>query len=382
MSFNKLIAFIFVLLVSSVAYLIINESGNSPVHIIETNSWSQINTDSWSIIEEVVNEYISYEDAIDSGEIDNCDKIEDKNEISRCKDEINLLIAKKELKSDLCEQILDEELKNNCIDFIDQFYYSNEKCDLIVNDNLKKECLNLWYYKLYEQAINTKSYWTCDSIKNNEIKNECIQKLDLFYYWSATDIKTCTEIKDVDLKTKCISRVKIIFWDYNYSLSNCSKIKYSELKQLCYDKYYFWVVSSWDYNENLCLKINSLDLQKECKTLIIKNRTDIISEKKIELLESIWDKIWALNIKCEIQNSGNSVILCKRKEIINLAVEKNDLSLCDNLNDITHIEICVNNSKFEIDNLTFKKALSQKDKNLCDSLYDKSKVDFCKSYIK
>ena len=110
-------------------------------------------------------------------------------------------------------------------------------------------------------------------------------------------------------------------------------------------------------------------------------KAKIITEKKIKRLEERWDFVWIINLKCDTWRVWTDIVLCKREELTKKAVIFNDLLICKNLTNQHQIDLCIKNSKFEIDNSIFKQAISARDKTLCETLYDQSKVDFCKSYI-
>lgn len=360
----------------------------------------------------------SFDEAIKSLEIENCSKLikSDISKESLCKDTINNklafknndsnycgLIENKKIKlkcivdlnnyfytnaiknndHELCIMISADKKKEECIKKVDDYYFKKNDCKNIFNQNYKKQCENQISNNLFLEARKASNSNLCNQINDDKLKKDCLTTINNDIYLDSIDLESCNKISDNELKTKCINKVNFNSWNYNkLSKSYCKQLDTEEMQNKCFDWYYLNQIESWKSSlESNCTKIKNIEIQNYCKSILTKNIEKQKTDKEVKQLESKWDYIWAINLKCESNNSWTDIDNCKKEEITKKAIADNDLTICSSLNNIDQKNSCESNATYELDSILFKKAVSEKNIDLCNKLSTKEKQDSCKKYF-
>jgi hypothetical protein len=113
-----------------------------------------------------------------------------------------------------CKEIINLDLKQNCISHITLIKIENEKksniseCNNLLGEE-KIYCENIIKNKtdlaFLNEAIEIKNINKCEEIKNLNLKNTCLDSINLENAITNNDIKLCEQIKDIDKNNNCLN---------------------------------------------------------------------------------------------------------------------------------------------------------------------------------
>ncbi len=192
-------------------------------------------------------------------------------------DIISLNSAGETGKKELCDDIVDPELKAKCIDNSyaakASLHNNPDLCKIITDIAWRNNCLDDYYNK---NALKTQDYNLCKKIINTNLRENCISSI-IFQKIESTDFKwwieICSELNK-ESKINCEKRFTtqndveilqkaIISLDIN----SCKKIIKIELKNKCRDVINFKLALNLK-DINKCYLITEWDLKTKCTTVL------------------------------------------------------------------------------------------------------------------
>ena len=271
-------------------------------------------------------------------------KIE-KEKIQKQKDILIFNNISKNWEIELCENIIDENLKEKCFDNWYASKASLEKssdyCNKIKDINLQNKCLDNYYYNI---ALSNSKYDYCNNIQNINLQNKCnyiiilpivedplynlTNKICNLLTWEKKIY--CLKVIEKKDDNKEVSSLP----EFN-DINNCENIENIELKTTCYDTIY--LIKAQETNDiSLCELIKSIDKKNNCLLNLSKSND---------------------------------------KELLNNAIKNNDIKLCDDIIDENIYQKCS-------DIINLKTAISNKNEDLCVELFDKWMKKQCIDFFK
>ena len=225
----------------------------------------------------------------------------------KCKIDLNNNLFKNAIKNndhELCIMISNDKKKEECIKLVDDYYFKNNDCKNIYNQDYKKQCIDKKNTDLFLKSRKLKDTNICNQLNDDILKKDCLKTIDNDIFNDAYDLVSCNKISDNELKSKCIVRVNFSSWNYDkWSKSFCKKLDTKEMQNKCYDWYYLYQIESWKSDSKLnCDKIINTEIQNYCKSILSKNSKKLVLKKQIKELEDKWDYIWVIGLKCEYDN--------------------------------------------------------------------------------
>lgn len=112
--------------------------------------------------------------AIKLNDVALCEKINNKETLTSCKDYIYYTLAKKDNDLELCKKINEEHLNNSCVTaIISGLQYSEEQCKQLEGAQ-KDTCLT---NVLYKEAVDKRDVSICERIPSTNSNAECISSV-------------------------------------------------------------------------------------------------------------------------------------------------------------------------------------------------------------
>lgn len=314
-----------------------------------------------------------------------CNDMVDISEKEACLKEIKVIWwfneAVRSLDLKECDKIEKEDLKQNCINIVSDWLIFQEavktknlkKCNNIKSEWIKDSCIkNIKFQGFMEEAIQKRDVKICDKITDDKYKETCINEIEAIDISlnanKNLDVDKCKEIKDSKLQEKCkeeVNNQKIIT---EAKLLNdiklCEKINVDETKEVC--KRMVKETKKDDPNsikEEFCNKYEDNDKKYFCKARLVSNYNycDYINQKDLK------DKCLLIKKEAEIY-----------KKISEWAKKKNDSSLCEEYKDSTEKQMCID---LVNDTYYYFQALEKSDVSLCDNYIKKEFVPLCKATV-
>jgi len=234
----------------------------------------------------------------------------------------------------------------------------NFSWDLIEEDDILIDDINSNSWDLFKEKENTiienVSSDSLELIKKEEDNKKNLEEKKVIEIintaWETWKSDLCNDIMNETEKTKCLDNSYATKSSIEKNVDLCYKISDIELKNSCLDNYYNnTALKASDYN--ICSKIINTNLRDNCNYSIILNKIESRDLNK-------WIKI------CDILNWEYKTY-CKEKytsqkdwELLQKAINANDIKLCDNITMDTEKNKCE-------DVINLKIALSTKDINKC-----------------
>lgn len=253
-----------------------------------------------------------------SGDVKQCEFIEDDVLKIKCKDNWNLYNASIKNETKYCNLIIDDYYKEKCLDDLN---YKNaielndsKMCDKIINKNIRQKCnsfliiskaesndenvkisdcnLLTWEDKLYcqniiknkddisilNEALDSKNSNNCLNISNTSLKNTCFDTLNLEKAINQGNLLLCNKIIDSSKKDQCkktlskVNDVEILKTAIEKNdLNLCETITLLDYKNQCYDNILL-KLSILNKDKEKCSLIKSKDILSQCNSFFISNK--------------------------------------------------------------------------------------------------------------
>jgi hypothetical protein len=281
-----------------------------------------------------------------TGDVSLCEKILEKEIQSNCY--IGVAFLSQDIS--VCDKIQDEEKKGICKFLIKR---NSIVCENIFN---KEEC-----YKLFAKFLDDKSL--CEKIEDKEKLKECLANVD------SAIVKEFQKRKEENIQKESSLSDKAVIEN---NLSLCNTIKNTSIRDNC-----IYAIARKLQDVSLCEKILEEPTKISCMSILKKDPSlcdnindnfdvfvkdncyfafvTLIRDLSKNLLKITCDKITNIEIKdgCYMQ----------------LAIHKEDSSLCSNIQDTVSRKAC--------------DTILKKDKNLCKSLLKDNLFykDYCLYYV-
>ena len=130
-------------------------------------------------------------------------------------------------------------------------------------------------------------------------------------------------------------------------------------------------------SEDSCENISDSSLKSRCAETVVKNIQveEIAKTQVITKYKSNEEKLG----ECD-QLSGDSAESCKDDANYNLALEKKDISYCNEIKDSDKQSNCIKVQSGSINNFYLRQAIARKDPKLCDKILDEGVRKTCLTY--
>lgn len=217
-------------------------------------------------------------DVIANKKYKNCPKIQSETLRQQCNAIADEQILLKAAASEDCSQINNQSIKDQCVlHFKTQENLSDKTCNGFTDENLKQKCEdNL----LVAEANKNNSVDLCQQIQDSKIRENCLQGIvqnnEITKAKEAAeqgDATSCSAVIDEYLKQKCEDNANYQAMRNNKDVSYCEKIVDQDLRDLCFDEedkinLYWSLRAQKEQKGEYCQKITNDKLQTECNTLL------------------------------------------------------------------------------------------------------------------
>jgi len=264
-----------------------------------------------------------YKQVVDNLDLSWCSLFKDKGQFFyRCR--YTILSSLNKLNTiESCLEFSWTDFYNLCVD---EVYYTNGECEKILDDVVRENCKNDFYYK---KAISRKDKYWCLFIHDKHIKNLCFKVLEKqnnlksneeeinlfsscrnkvleklsyqlslkkkreicesvksnqklytncmnqYYYTKAIDrldIESCKKIIDEELRQKCKQETLFAIAIEYTDISKCKSLEDEKKKKECEDKVNLRIISkNWLKDIKLCEKMHFDIYKKQCYEIILSN---------------------------------------------------------------------------------------------------------------
>ncbi len=259
-------------------------------------------------LEEMNQNNFSYSDALASGAIANCNKIdEDEAMKNQCRDQINYSSA----------------TQNQNLAF----------CEAINNGAHKIQCLNSLRYTI---AMRDQDQSLCDSITETSLQKTCSEQ------FISLEIQTSPEQLD------------------------CQSLPSDSLKTTCWDNFYAdEVLRTQDLQ--VCENLSTEEKQNNCTRTVIENQPILATLQKTNQLQDNPQSGEALLNFCNTA-SDQQKLICEINLYNRLAFEQRDITYCDEISNQTDVLSCIQEQGDRLDQYYLNKAQAHDDKMLCEEV--------------
>jgi hypothetical protein len=175
------------------------------------------------------------------------------------------------------------------------------KCDEMIGDDQKDLCVKLL-------AVNLANYELCNHIKNKDTLAACQDRVNYEIAVQQKDLKPCQQIKQENLSTSCV--INVISQE-QYSVEDCQQLP-DRQKDICLNYILFNKAISND-DVLLCQGIPSEEDKTGCMRFIFNKKENLAA--------------------CE-EYTDDMQAICVQTVSNNLAIQNQDISLCDKISDL------------------------------------------------
>ena len=247
---------------------------------------------------------------------------------------------------------------------------SIEDCEKILDEKLRNQCLDTLGYAAILASGDEKQ---CEKLNNESLRKQCLDKIYYSEAMDTMDSDLCQKISDQALKQQCIDQIQSVLGRNAESEADCESISDPVLKQECLDNFYY-SSSIKELDEGSCSNITNSDLRERCSKTIAQNIKviEIAEKQQAEKPKSTEEVLEA----CD-NLSGEQAQNCKDKANYDLAFEKKDLSYCNYIADAESKQECLDTQSDSINQFYLRQATATGNSALCDKITNASLKTLC-----